>query len=98
MSINGDWQVTVNSPMGVQKGTLTLVANGPALSGKIEIPQGTQTFANGKVNGDDLSWNIKMTQPMPMELQFSAVVKGDAISGKVKLGMFGNADFSGMRV
>jgi len=33
-----------------------------------------------------------------MELQFSAVVKGDAISGKVKLGMFGNADFSGMRV
>jgi hypothetical protein len=39
-----------------------------------------------------------MSKPMPMELQFSAVVDGDDISGKVKLGMFGNASFSGTRV
>jgi hypothetical protein len=98
MSASGDWQVTVNSPMGVQKGTLTLVANGPVLSGTVVIPQGSETFANGKVSGSNLSWKIKMTQPVPMEVQFSAVVDGDGISGKVRLGMFGNASFSGKRL
>jgi hypothetical protein len=73
MSASGDWQVTVNSPMGVQKGTLTLAANGAVLSGKVVIPQGSESFANGKISGND-------------------------ISGKVKLGMFGNASFSGKRV
>jgi len=98
MSANGDWQVTVKSPMGDQKGTLTLVADGTALSGKVVIPQGSETFANGKVNGSNLSWKIKMSKPMPMELAFTAAVDGDGISGKVKLGMFGDATFSGTRL
>jgi hypothetical protein len=98
MSASGDWQVTVNSPMGVQKGTLTLEANGAVLSGKVVIPQGSESFANGKISGSHLTWNIKMSKPMPMELQFSAVVDGDDISGKVKLGMFGDASFAGTRV
>lgn len=98
MSASGDWQVTVNSPMGVQKGTLTLVADGSVLSGKVVIPQGSESFTHGKVSGSNLSWKIKMTQPVPMDVQFSAVLKGDSISGKVKLGMFGNASFSGTRL
>ena len=98
MSVSGDWQVTVKSTMGVQEGTLTLLAEGTALSGKVIIPQGTQTFSKGKANGNNLSWNIKLTQPMPMDVQFTALVSGDAISGKVKLGMFGNATFAGTRV
>lgn len=98
MSASGDWQVTVNSPMGVQKGTLTLVEDGPVLSGKVVIPQGSETFANGKVSGRELSWKIKMSKPMPMELHFTAALDGDGISGKVKLGMFGDATFSGTRL
>jgi hypothetical protein len=38
-----------------------------------------------------------MTSPMPMKLEFAAEVDGDAISGTVKLGAFGNATFSGTR-
>jgi len=32
-----------------------------------------------------------------MNLEFSAVVAGDEITGSVKLGAFGNADFKGTR-
>ena len=98
MSINGDWKVTMNSPMGAQDATLSLVADGAALSGKIVSSQGTQEFAGGSVDGSSLAWKVKMTQPMPMELDFSATVEGDGISGNAKLGMFGNATFSGTRV
>lgn len=97
MSADGDWKVTMNSPMGSQEATLTLKADGSSLSGKIVGPQGTQEFDGGSVDGDQLAWKVSLTQPMPMNLEFSAKVDGDAIRGDVKLGAFGNATFEGQR-
>ena len=98
MSVDGDWKVTMNSPMGSQDATLSLKAAGSGLSGKIVGPQGTQEFGDGTIEGDVLSWKISMTQPMPMQLEFSATVDGDSIRGDVKLGAFGNATFQGSRI
>lgn len=95
--IDGDWKVTLNSPMGAQDATLTLTTDGSSLSGKMVGAQGTQEFEGGTVDGSSLVWNVKMTQPMPMDLDFSADVDGDTISGKVKLGAFGDATFAGSR-
>ena len=97
MSVDGDWKVTVKSPMGSQDATLTLDASGDSLSGKFVGPQGEQTFDGGVADGNQLSWNIKMTQPMPMNLDFLAQVEGDTIDGSVKLGAFGDATFTGTR-
>lgn len=97
MSIDGDYNVKMNSPMGSQEAMLTLAASGASLSGKIAGPQGTQEFEGGTIDGKALAWKISMTQPMPMELEFDAEVDGDAIKGNVKLGAFGNATFEGTR-
>jgi hypothetical protein len=97
MSADGDWAVTMNTPMGDQKGTLTLKTNGNDLEGKMAGPQGTQEFTGGSVDGDNLTWTIDMTQPMPMKLNFTAKLDGDSISGEVELGSFGKATFSGSR-
>ena len=98
MSADGSWNCTINSPMGAQQATMTLVTDGNSLSGKMEGAQGTQEFDGGSVDGNNLSWNVEMTSPMPMTLEVSAEVDGDSISGKVKLGNFGDATFSGTRV
>jgi hypothetical protein len=97
MSVDGDWKVTVNSPMGSQDATLTLDTSGDGLSGKFASPQGDQDFDGGTADGNTLTWSIKLTQPMPMDLEFTAEVDGDSISGNVKLGSFGDAPFSGSR-
>ena len=97
MSVDGNWNVTMNSPMGSQSATLTLAADGGSLSGKIVGPQGTQEFDGGTIDGNAVAWKINMTQPMPMELAFDATVDGDSIKGNVKLGAFGNATFEGTR-
>ena len=97
MSADGDKKVTVKSPMGSQDATLTLDSSGDSLSGKFVGPQGEQTFDGGVADGNQLSWNIKMTQPMPMNLDFLAQVEGDTIDGSVKLGAFGDATFTGTR-
>jgi hypothetical protein len=97
MSADGDWAITMNTPMGEQKATLTLKTSGSDLEGKMVGAQGTQEFSGGSVDGDKLSWTIDMTQPMPMKLNFTASVDGDNISGEVELGSFGKATFSGPR-
>lgn len=97
MSADGSWNCTINSPMGAQEATLTLVTDGGNLSGTMAGAQGTQEFSGGTVDGDNLEWEVEMTSPMPMTLEISATVAGDSISGNVKLGAFGNASFEGSR-
>ena len=97
MSADGSWKCTINSPMGAQEATLTLVTDGGSLSGTMAGAQGTQEFSGGKVDGDNLEWEVQMTSPMPMTLEISATVDGDSIRGNVKLGAFGDASFEGAR-
>ena len=97
MSAGGTWTTTINTPMGLQTGTLVLTINGNELSGSMQSPQGDLAIADGKADGDNLSWTTSITSPMPMNLEFSATVAGDEITGSVKLGAFGNADFKGTR-
>ena len=97
MSAGGTWTTTINTPMGVQTGTLVLTINGNELSGSMQSPQGEMAIADGKADGDNLSWTTSITSPVPMNLEFSATVAGDEITGSVKLGAFGNADFKGTR-
>ena len=97
MSADGKWGITLNSPMGAQQAELTLVSDGDSLSGSLSGPQGTQEFTGGTVNGNELTWTVQMTSPMPMKLETTATVDGDSISGKVKLGSFGEATFTGSR-
>ncbi len=97
MSADGSWNVTINSPMGAQQATLNLATDGGSLSGSMVGAQGTQEFSGGSVDGNELAWQVEMTQPMPMTLDITATVDGDNISGNVKLGAFGDAAFSGTR-
>lgn len=97
MSFDGSWNVTMNTPMGAQQGTLTLATDGASLTGTMDGAQGSAELEEGKVDGSTATWNVAMTQPMPLTLEFTANVDGDAISGDVKLGAFGNASFSGTR-
>ena len=66
MAIDGKWEITINSPMGAQKATLDLKADGATLSGTQTAMQGTQPLTNGKVDGTKLSWSAAITSPMPI--------------------------------
>ena len=97
MSADGTWNLTMNTPMGPQTGTLTLKSNGATLEGNMAGPQGTLDIEEGKVDGNSLTWVINMTQPMAMKLDFKAAVDGDKITGEVDLGSFGKATLEGTR-
>ncbi len=97
MSADGSWKITINTPMGAQEVTATITTSGDTFTGKTEGKMGSQEVS-GKVAGDTLTWSANITSPMPMTLEFTATVAGDAMTGTVKLGAFGNAPLSGVRV
>ena len=95
--LDGTWETVTNTPMGQQKATVTLQTDGDSLSGTMSGAQGTVDIKDGSVDGNTGSWKVSITSPMPMTLEFSATADGDAISGNVKLGAFGSANFTGTR-
>ena len=96
MSADGNWKITINTPMGAQEITAAITTSGDTFTGKTEGRMGEQTI-EGKVAGDTLTWSTAITQPMPMTLEFTATVSGDSMSGNVKLGAFGSAPLTGVR-
>jgi hypothetical protein len=96
MSADGTWKTTINSPMGVQEGTLTVATSGATFTGKMETGQGAQDIS-GAVSGDTLTWAAKLTQPFPIDLEFTVTVNGDAMEGSVKAGAFGSSPLKGVR-
>jgi hypothetical protein len=96
MSADGTWNTTINSPMGVQTGTLTIKTDGATFTGTLSGAQGAQDIA-GKVDGDTLTWGSKLTQPFPIDLEFTVKVAGDEMTGSVKAGAFGSSPLKGTR-
>jgi hypothetical protein len=97
MSIDGKWNVVVNSPMGAQKSELTLKADGNTLTGSGSGQGGSQEIADGKIDGNAFSWKISITSPFPMTLEFAGTYEGNNMSGNVKAGSFGSFPFTGTR-
>ena len=97
MSADGTWNCTLDSPMGAQQMTLTLVTDGTKLSGKLEGQRGTMEFTDGTVDGNNLTWSVSLEQPMPMQIDTTATIDGDTLTGESKLGSFGTAKLTGTR-
>jgi hypothetical protein len=97
VSFTGNWKIIINSPMGNQESSLSLSEAGNKLTGKQSSMFGSGEIQNGAVDGNEATWSIEMTSPIAITLKFSAQIDGDAISGTVNAGAFGNSPFRGSR-
>ena len=97
MSVAGTYECVTKTPMGDQKSDVTIVVNGDTFTGTNVGAMGSMDMENGKVDGNKLTWTMKMTVPMPMTLEGEATVDGDTITGSVKAGAFGSFPLSGTR-
>jgi hypothetical protein len=97
MSADGNWKITISTPMGPQEVTASITTQGDTFTGQSHSAMGDQPIS-GKVAGDSLTWSADITKPMPLTLEFDAKVDGDKMTGTVKLGAFGNAPLNGQRI
>ena len=97
MTANGNWNLVVATPMGERHGTLSLKTDGTTLKGSQMADGNSTEIFDGTVNGNEISWKLSITDPMPMTLEFNGTINGDEVSGSVVLGDFGTSSFSGTR-
>jgi len=83
--------------MGDQKSVLTVNVDGDTWTGSNAGQMGSLDITDGKVDGNTLTWTMDMKVPMPMKLEGTATVEGDAITGQIKAGAFGTMAMSGTR-
>lgn len=97
MSIDGTWEIAIDTPMGTQRSTLTLTSDGPTLTGTAANSDGSTDIYDGTLAGDSASWKIDITTPFAAAVSFTAELSGDEILGHAKAGAFPPAPFSGSR-
>jgi hypothetical protein len=97
MAVDGNWNITMSTPMGDRNATLSLKSAGGALTGTQGAEGNSAEIFDGKVNGDEVSWKVSITNPMPLTLEFTGKVSGDAISGEMGIGPMGSFPFTGAR-
>jgi hypothetical protein len=98
MSVDGNWKITMQTPLGERSANVSLQSSGASLTGTMSGEAGSTAIKDGSVSGNKVAWKTDITDPMPLTLEFSATVEGDKMAGSVKLGMFGDAPLSGTRV
>jgi hypothetical protein len=97
MAVDGNWNITMSTPMGDRNTTLTLKSSGGALSGTQTAEGNSTDIFDGTVSGDDVAWKVSITNPMPLTLEFTGKVSGDSISGDMGIGPMGSFPFTGTR-
>jgi hypothetical protein len=96
-AVDGVWKITVRGPTGAEVTTLKLETVDGVLTGTQTGQGQTSEILDGKADGNNVFWANQVTKPLKMKVEFTGVVDGDAISGKVKAGFAGSFPFSGVR-
>lgn len=99
MSVGGTYDCVTKTPMGDQKSTFTIEPgdDGSSFTGTNAGQMGSMQVEDGKIDGNNLTWKMNMTVPMPMTLECQATVDGDDLTGTVNAGAFGSMAMTGKR-
>ncbi|SFI17954.1 hypothetical protein [Bradyrhizobium sp. Gha] len=97
MAVDGNWNLTMTTPMGERQATLSLKTAGGTLTGTQGADGNTTEIFDGTVSGDNVSWKVSITNPMPLTLEFTGTVAGDSINGEMGIGPMGSFPFTGTR-
>ena len=97
MAVDGNWNITMSTPMGDRQTTLSLKSAAGALTGTQEAEGNSAEIFDGKTSGDDVFWKVSISNPMPLTLEFTGKVSGDSISGEMGIGPMGSFPFTGTR-
>jgi hypothetical protein len=97
IDINGDWQITVNSPMGARTTPLSLMQDGEKVSGHFKSPAG-ELPVSGTLVGDELKLGFTLNvQGNPIDITLTGKVAGASITGMAQFSSFGEGEFTAKR-
>ena len=99
MSVEGTWDLVVDTPLGRQRATLELSTRDGVLRGTArDLKHGEEVaLADLVVDGDRLTWTQSITKPLRLNLAFDVTVGGDEMTGHSKAGRLPRSKVTGHR-
>jgi len=95
---NGKWTGDVTTPRGTQTLTFDFKVDGAVLTGKVTTPRGANDISNGKVDGDNISFEQVMSfNGNEMKITYTGKADGDTIKFTRAVGEMGSTEFVAKR-
>jgi len=101
MSIIGDWDVSIKTPIGSLRIVYSFDDHDGAITGsaagKNETVPLTDIVVTDDEEGQRVSWRQTVTKPMRLKLEFDVRVDGDRLHGHSRAGRLPRSEVSGVR-
>jgi hypothetical protein len=95
---NGKWTGDVTTPRGTQTLTFDFKVDGSALTGKVTTPRGSNDISNGKVDGDNISFDqVVNFNGNEFKITYTGKADGDNIKFTRQMGDMGSSEFVAKR-
>jgi hypothetical protein len=95
--LSGTWTMTVQSPTGTGNPVFTLKQEGEKVTGTYKGALG-EAPVEGTVKGKDVVLKFKTANPQgELQIEYTGIVEGGTMQGKVKLGQLGEGTFTGKK-
>lgn len=97
MSIVGDWDVSIKTPIGTLAVTYTFTERDGAVSGSATAKDETVPLHGIVVDGQRITWSQSVRKPMRLNLDFDVTVDGDRLTGHSRAGRLPKSAVTGAR-
>jgi imidazolonepropionase-like amidohydrolase len=94
----GTWDLTVTTPQGENRASMTVTQSGATLEGTVTTEMGTVQVTDGRVTGQRVTFTVAVPiSGQTTTIVFQGTVDGNRMSGTADLGAMGSATFTGER-
>jgi hypothetical protein len=97
LSIIGEWDVTIKTPVGSMAVGYSFTESDGALAGSATLKDDTVPLHELAVTGAQVTWQQSVTKPMRLNLVFDVVVDGDRLAGHSRAGRLPRSAVIGTR-
>lgn len=97
MSITGDWDVTIKTPIGTLAVLYTFTDDDGTLVGTAVGKDETVPLQSIVVDGQRITWRQSVRKPMRLNLDFDVTVDGDRLAGHSREGRLPRSPVKGER-
>ena len=97
MSITGDWDVTIKTPIGSLAVLYSFTERDGTLAGTATAKDEAVPLHSIVVAGQRITWRQSVTRPMRLNLGFDVTVDGDRLAGHSRAGRLPRSAVTGER-
>lgn len=96
-NVNGEWNLTVETPNGTGTPSVIFKQDGETLTGNFKGRFG-ESPVKGTIKGTDIKFSFTISpQGQDIVVEYTGTVDGDSMKGKAKFGDMGEGNFTGKR-